>query len=64
MSVYLLCLVTIDDPAKAAEIAKALVEKKLAACVNILPEIRSIYQWKGEICDDSERLLLIKTTEP
>lgn len=62
MSHYLLCLVTIDDPAKAAEIARALVEQKLAACVNIVTEVRSIYQWKGEICDDSERLMFIKTT--
>ncbi len=62
MSHYLLCLGTIDDPAKAAKIARALVEQKLAACVNILPNIRSIYRWKGEICDDSEHLMFIKTT--
>ena len=62
MSHYLLCLVTIDDPAKAARIARALVERKLAACANIMPEIRSIYQWKGEIQDESELLMLIKTT--
>jgi periplasmic divalent cation tolerance protein len=62
MSHYLLCLVTIDDPAKAAEIARALVERKLAACVNIVTEVRSIYRWEGEICDDSERLMFIKTT--
>ncbi len=62
MSHYILCLVTIDDAEKAAEIARNLVQNRIAACANIIPEIRSIYQWKGEICDDAEKLLLIKTT--
>ena len=44
------------------EIARALVSEKLAACVNILPQIRSIYFWKEEVCDDAEQLLVIKTT--
>ena len=44
------------------EIAHALVSEKLAACVNILPQIRSIYFWKHEVCDDPEQLLVIKTT--
>ena len=61
MGLYILCLVTIDDLAKAYEIAAALVEKRLAACVNIVPEIQSIYRWKGQICNDTERLLIIKT---
>jgi len=61
MGPYVLGLVTIDDPAKAANIARILVEKKLAACVNIIPEIQSIYSWKGEICSEKERLLIIKT---
>ncbi|MGB9617466.1 MAG: divalent cation tolerance protein CutA, partial [Desulfomonilaceae bacterium] len=43
MASYVLCLVTIDDIEKAADIAKALVSEKLAACVNILPGLRSIY---------------------
>jgi periplasmic divalent cation tolerance protein len=61
MGLYILCLVTIDDLAKASEIAAALVEKRLAACVNIVPEIQSIYRWKGQMCNDTERLLIIKT---
>ena len=61
MSSYILCLVTIDDLTKASEIASILVEKRLAACVNIVPEIHSIYRWKGEICSDTERLMIIKT---
>ena len=61
MGSYILCLVTIDDLKKASEIAGILVENKLAACVNIVPEIQSIYRWKGEICNDTERLMIIKT---
>ena len=61
MGAYILCLVTIDDPEKAAFMARNLVEKRLVACVNIVPEIRSFYSWKGEICDESERLMFMKT---
>ncbi|XP_060093628.1 protein CutA [Heteronotia binoei] len=45
----------------ATELARALVEKRLAACVNIVPQITSIYAWKGQIEEDSEVLLMIKT---
>ena len=41
--------------------AGALVREKLAACVNIIPAVRSIYSWKGEVCDDGEALMVIKT---
>ncbi len=61
MGAYILCLVTIDDPEKAALMARNLVEKRLVACVNIVPEIRSIYRWKGQIYNESERLMLMKT---
>jgi periplasmic divalent cation tolerance protein len=47
-------------PALSALLAKSLLEKNLAACVNILP-VRSLYRWKGESCDDEEHLLIIKT---
>jgi len=49
-----------DEPA-AERIAAALVEERLAACVNRIPYIASTYLWKGEVCRDSECLLLIKT---
>ncbi len=48
-------------PDRAAELARSLVGEKLAACVNILPSVRSIYRWDGELCDDEESLLVIKT---
>ena len=46
----------------AAQIARTLVEEKLAACVNILPSVRSIYFWDDAVQDDEEQLLIIKTT--
>jgi periplasmic divalent cation tolerance protein len=47
---------------KAAEVARTLVEEQLAACVNIVPGVRSIYSWQGKVCDDAEQLAVIKTT--
>ncbi len=48
-------------PERAAEIAEKVVEERLAACVNILPGVESVYRWKGEICRDRESTLLMKT---
>ncbi len=59
----ILILSTAGTMELAEKIARALVEEGDAACVNILPGIRSIYRWQGEICDDSEFLMLIKTVE-
>ncbi len=53
-------LVTTPSAEKAAEIARALVEEKLAACGNIVPAIRSIYWWEGKVQDDQEALLILK----
>src|SRR5437016_2071261 len=47
----------------AERIAQTLVEKRLAACVNVLPGVLSIYRWKGAVEREMERLLVIKTTE-
>jgi len=52
---------TCDSEEQAAIIARALVEQQLAACVNIMPGLRSIYRWKGQIEDASEWLLIIKS---
>ena len=55
-------LTTADSPELARRIAAALVEEREAACVNILPGVRSIYRWEGKVADDAELLLVIKTT--
>ena len=47
---------------KAAEIARTLVSEGHAACVNLVPPVRSIYRWQGELCDERETLAVIKTT--
>jgi len=56
-------LVTAPDAQEGERIGKTLVEEGLAACVNIIPDLRSLYLWKGELCNDSEVLLVIKTLE-
>lgn len=58
----LLCYCSCPDADSARRIAEALVDERLAACVNQLPGIRSTYRWQGELITDSEELLLIKTT--
>ena len=56
-------LVTCSSTAEARRIARAVVDARLAACVNILPgAVQSIYQWKGKVETARERLLLIKTS--
>jgi periplasmic divalent cation tolerance protein len=46
---------------QAVEISEELIARRLATCVNIVPCLRSIYRWKGKICEDTEYLLFIKT---
>jgi periplasmic divalent cation tolerance protein len=46
---------------QAVEISEELVARRLATCINIVPCLRSIYRWKGKVCEDSEYLLIIKT---
>ncbi len=55
-------LSTFPDAEKAAEVARVLVDEQLAACVNLVPAIRSIYRWQGAVHDDAEALAIIKTT--
>jgi periplasmic divalent cation tolerance protein len=57
----ILVLSTTDTPELAKKIASALVENREAACVNVIPGIRSTYRWEGVICEESECLLLIKS---
>jgi periplasmic divalent cation tolerance protein len=56
----IIILVT-SKPAESDTIASRLVEEQLVACVNILPNITSVYRWDGDICRDTENLLIIKT---
>jgi periplasmic divalent cation tolerance protein len=58
-----ICVVfcTCPDGQVAEKLAALLLEQRMAACVNIIPEIRSIYRWNGEISRDCEVLMVIKT---
>ena len=58
-----ICIVYITASGKeeAADISRVLVEKELAACVNIYDNITSIYRWEGEVKDDRETVLFVKT---
>jgi periplasmic divalent cation tolerance protein len=58
---YVIVLTTMPDLASAQQMANELIEESLAACVNILPEMRSIYRWKDEIQQGNEHQLIIKT---
>jgi periplasmic divalent cation tolerance protein len=53
---------TASDATEAERIGRALVERRLAACANVLPQIRSIYRWQGKVEDAAEFLLVVKTT--
>ena len=55
-------LMTAPDLEVARELGRRLVEERLAACANIVPGLRSIFRWQGEVRDESEVLLVLKTT--
>lgn len=59
----ILVLVTVGSEDEASKISKILVENRLAACVNIIPGIRSVFQWEGRIEEEREFLLLVKTVQ-
>lgn len=59
----MVAFVTAATSDEATRIAHALVEERLAACVNILAPIASVYRWEGQVQQDSEVLLVIKTTD-
>ncbi len=54
-------LCTVPDAETGARIGRALVDERLAACVNLVPGVRSIYRWEGEVCDEAEVLMIVKT---
>jgi periplasmic divalent cation tolerance protein len=64
MTEALVVMVTAASGEEAGRLAEVVVGERLAACVNIVPAIRSVYRWQDSICDEEEFLLLIKTTRP
>jgi periplasmic divalent cation tolerance protein len=59
---HVLILTTLPVDADVVAFAKALVEERLAACVNLLPAMESVYRWEGHVERESERQVIIKTT--
>ncbi len=57
----LVVVTSVGTEDQALDIAHALVRNHQAACVNLMPNVHSIYRWKGRVCDDGEFLLFIKT---
>ncbi len=62
-SAFIVVLVTVPDPDTAARIGRAVIEDKLAACVNVVPGLRSLYVFEGKFCDEAEVLCIIKTRQ-
>jgi periplasmic divalent cation tolerance protein len=58
---HIVVLITVPSEEIAEKIANALLEQNLAACVNIVAPIRSLYTWEEKICDDEEMLLIVKS---
>ena len=64
MTDKIVVLSTCENADEAARIARSLVEKRLAACVNIVPGVQSVYHWKGAVEQASEVLMVVKTSRP
>jgi periplasmic divalent cation tolerance protein len=64
MTDKIVVLSTCGSPEEAQRLARALVEKRLAACVNVIPGMRSVYHWKDAIEEEEEVRLVIKTSRP
>ncbi len=62
MTDKIVVLSTFASAEEAQRVARVLVEKKLAACVNVIPGIRSVYRWEDAIVDEEEVLLVIKSS--
>jgi periplasmic divalent cation tolerance protein len=60
-SEFVVALCTAPAGDQAAELARTLVGERLVACVNLVPGVRSIYAWKGELADEAEVLMVLKT---
>jgi len=62
MTDVVLVLTTVSDAAAGERVGRTLVEERLAACVNVLPAMTSVYRWKGAVEREAEHQLVIKTT--
>jgi periplasmic divalent cation tolerance protein len=60
---FVVVLTTVGADFDARSLARALVELRLAACVNVIERVASIYRWEGNVTEDSEQLLVIKTAD-
>ena len=61
MTDFIQVFITVNNSEKAREIAEALIEKRLAGCVQISGPVNSMYRWKGRIIEDQEWLLIVKS---
>jgi periplasmic divalent cation tolerance protein len=61
MTEYVLVLTTVPDEGTGNELGRVLVGERLAACVTVSPAARSFYRWEGQLCDEAEHVLIIKT---
>ena len=61
MQEKILVMITTGSEEEGVKIAETLLEERLIACANLIGGIRSLYRWKGQVCDDREILLLCKT---
>lgn len=59
---YIVALITTSSAEEAEKIGRALVEERLAACINIVKEVRSLFLWQGKLEDEREALMVVKTT--
>jgi periplasmic divalent cation tolerance protein len=64
MTDFRVCLVSVPSQEVGLTLARAVLEARLAACVNVIPGCRSLFWWEGAIQDDTELLLIVKTSEP
>jgi periplasmic divalent cation tolerance protein len=62
MSDIRIVVTTFPNQEKAREISKHLVEQHLAACVNLIPQVESLYYWQGQLCEEVEVMAWLKTT--
>ena len=61
MTEYCVIYCTVSSTEEGKQLSDALVQKDLAACVNMVGPVRSLYKWEGKTCDDEEYLLIIKS---